>query len=161
MTVESGKAAERRESKVPVLLLVILVMALAGGAGFWYLEQQSARLTTPKPVLTAEAKLYTRNLKLSEVEMKAADTYLRQTLVEIVGKITNAGGRRLQSVEINCVFYDPYGQVVLRERAAIVRGRTGGLNPGETKSFRLPFDNIPESWNQTLPQLVIAEIKFE
>jgi hypothetical protein len=36
----------------------------------------------------------------------------------------------------------------------------GGLAPGETKPFRLPFDDIPESWNQMLPQIVIARIEF-
>jgi hypothetical protein len=161
MTVEPDKAAGKRDRKVHVSMLVILALVLAGGAGLWYLERQSGRVITTLPVLTAEAKAYTRNLKLSEVELKAADTFLKQTLVEIVGKITNAGDRRLRSVEINCVFYDPYGQVVLRERVPIVRSRTGGLNAGETKSFRLPFDNIPESWNQALPQLVIAQIVFD
>jgi len=34
------------------------------------------------------------------------------------------------------------------------------LKPGETKSFRLPFDEIPGSWNQVMPQLVIAGVKF-
>jgi hypothetical protein len=44
---------------------------------------------------------------------------------------------------------------------SIVRERTGGLNPGETKDFRLPFDSIPESWNQSMPQMVIAQVLFE
>ena len=65
--------------------------------------------------------------------------------------------RTLSRVELNCVFYDPYGQVVLRERVPIVRSV---LKPGETSSFRLPFEGIPGSWNQTLPQLVIATITF-
>jgi hypothetical protein len=34
------------------------------------------------------------------------------------------------------------------------------LMPGETKEFRLPFDTLPESWNQALPDLVIAQIVF-
>ena len=38
--------------------------------------------------------------------------------------------------------------------------KTGGLKPGETKSFRLPFDDLPASWNQAMPQLVIAGVKF-
>jgi hypothetical protein len=37
----------------------------------------------------------------------------------------------------------------------------GGLAPGETKQFRLPFDDIPENWNQVMPQLVIAQIQFQ
>jgi hypothetical protein len=51
--------------------------------------------------------------------------------------------------------------VVLRERVPIVRRQLGGLNPGQTKDFRLAFDNIPESWNQVMPQLVIAQIQFQ
>ncbi|MBL8220676.1 MAG: hypothetical protein JNL62_15705, partial [Bryobacterales bacterium] len=58
------------------------------------------------------------------------------------------------------IFYDPYGQVVLKDRVEIVRVKTGGIQPGETKPFRLPFDTLPASWNQDMPQLVIAEIVF-
>jgi hypothetical protein len=58
------------------------------------------------------------------------------------------------------VFFDPYGQLVLRERVPIVTEKMGGLATGATKSFRLAFDSIPESWNQALPQLVIARIVF-
>ena len=58
------------------------------------------------------------------------------------------------------MFYDSYAQVTLRERVPIVSARMGGLKPGETKSFRLPFDDLPESWNHQLPSLVIAGIQF-
>jgi hypothetical protein len=43
----------------------------------------------------------------------------------------------------------------------VVGGRTGSLTAGETKSFRLPFDTIPETWNQAMPTLIIAQIQFE
>jgi hypothetical protein len=81
-------------------------------------------------------------------------------VVEITGNIANNGPRTVKVVEINCVFYDPYGQLVLRERVTVVGRRSGLLAPGDTKSFRLAFDNIPESWNQQLPALVIAQIVF-
>ena len=81
-------------------------------------------------------------------------------MVEITGRIGNTGNRVLQLVEINCVFYDPYGQVVLRQRVPIVSRKAGGLAPGDTKPFRLPFDTLPESWNNQMPQLVIARIDF-
>jgi hypothetical protein len=133
---------------------------LAVGGGFWYLDRQAKRMPVEKVVLTPEAKSYVKFLKLGDVTMKATDAFLRQTLVEILGKITNFGDRDLASVEINCVFYDVYGQVVLRERVPIVRRDRGGIKTGETKDFRLAFDTIPESWNQALPQLVIARIIF-
>ena len=112
------------------------------------------------PTLTDQAKAYVRNLKLAGVEMKATDSLMGGQLVEILGKITNNGDRELKQVDLNCVFYDPYGQVILRQRSSIVRPKLGGLKPGETKPFRLPFDTIPQSWNQTMPQMVIAGILF-
>jgi hypothetical protein len=105
--------------------------------------------------------VYVNHLKLSDVDMSAHEDYFRQRVVEITGKIQNAGDRKLNLVEINCVFYDPYGQVVLRQRTPIVSHKAGGLSPGDTKPFRLPFDTIPESWNNVMPQMVIARIDFE
>ncbi len=144
-------------ARTPVLLVIGLL--IVGGAAFWHLERRGP-LMTEIPVLTPDAKAYTRHLQLSEVEMSAAESYFKQSLVEITGKITNAGDRPLELVELNCIFYDAYGQLVLRERVPIVRSKEGILAPGGTREFRLPFDNIPESWNRAMPQLVIAHISF-
>lgn len=112
-------------------------------------EQQAA--------LTAEGKAYVRNLQLSEISMKATESYTGQTVTEIEGKIANGGDRTIQSAAVSCVFYDRYGQVIKRERVPIIKAP---LKPGESRSFRLPFDDLPESWNSQLPQLVIAAIQF-
>jgi hypothetical protein len=158
--VVTEQSEKGKRLRIPVAALVILGVVVAGGAGFWYLERQSRQASVERPVLTAEAKGYVRYLKLGDVEMKATETYLGQMVVEITGKITNNGARNLKLVEINCVFYDPWGQVVLRERMPIVRTHGGGLGPGKTKDFRLAFDDLPDSWNQGMPQLVIAQILF-
>ena len=140
---------------------MIAVFAVLG-AGVWaylrYLEKHSGN----DLALTPDAMAYVRanNLRLADVEMKATETYLKQTIVEIKGKIGNAGAKPIEVVDIYCVFRDAYGQLVLRRRLSIVSPRMGGLQPGETKSFRLPFDDIPDSWNQVMPQLVIAGVKF-
>jgi hypothetical protein len=59
--------------------------------------------------------------------------------------------------EVYCIFYNSYGEMVLRERVPIVKSV---LKPGESRDFRLPFDTIPASWNNQMPQLVIARIEF-
>lgn len=154
----ASKAEARPLIGLPVILVAMFAIAAAGA--WWYLERLAK--TPPKgPVLTTDAKAYTRNLKLGGVDMKATENAAHQLLVEIVGNITNAGDRKLRSVLVNCIFYDAYGQVVLKDRVEIVKARFGGLMPAETKPFRLPFDNLPGSWNQGLPQLVIAEIVFD
>jgi hypothetical protein len=158
----ANKAATRKKTQISIPpLAIVIVLALAAGlAAFLYLDRAAKRPPPPPPPLTAEARVYVRYLKLSDVQMNAHESYLKQSIVEITGNIENAGNRKMDLVEIRCVFYDAYGQVVLRERVPIVSRKTGGVGPGDTKSFRLPFDNIPESWNQMMPQLVIARIDF-
>lgn len=138
-----------------IVIYVLATVLFVGGGLAWYVSR-------PKPdaasvPLTPEAKAYVRNLQLSEVSMKATESYVGQMVTEIEGKITNAGPRPIGQADVNCIFYNAYGEVILRERVAIVQG---SLKPGETRAFRLPFDDIPGSWNNQMPQLVIARIEF-
>ena len=105
--------------------------------------------------LTKEGKAYVRNLQLTDVGMKATESYAKQTLTEIEGNVKNAGDRTVDRVDVFCLFYDRSGVMVLRERVPMVK-RT--LKPGETRRFRLAFDDIPDSWNNQMPQLVIAQV---
>ena len=150
----------KEQKGIPVAVLVIAVVVILGAGFFFYLDRESRRPAPLPPPLSGEAKAYVRNLQLMDVEMQKHESYLKQAVVEITGKIGNNGARTLHDVEINCVFYDPYGQVALRERVAIVSRKMGKLAPGESKPFRLAFDSVPESWNQAMPQMVIAAIDF-
>lgn len=148
--------------------MVGAVVVLLGAAGFLYLNQAANRPPTAPPPLTPEARAYLPNLAFVAADgatpespkMEAHESYLKQSVVEITGNLQNKGDRPLERVEINCVFYDPYGQVVLRERVSIVGKKYGKLAPGESKPFRLAFDNVPEAWNQAMPTMVIARIDF-
>jgi hypothetical protein len=143
------------------MAIVIGLVLVLGLGGFFYLDRAAQKPPPAPPPLTGAARAYARYLKLTDVEMKAHESYLKQSVVEIVGNIQNAGDRIVKLVEINCVFYDAYGQVVLRERVPIVSPKIGAVAPEQIKAFRLPFDNIPESWNQAMPQLVMAGIEFQ
>lgn len=110
-----------------------------------------------EPPLTAEGKAYIQRLPLSDVTMKATESYAHQTLTEIEGNIRNTGGKTVDRVDVFCLFYDRTGILVLRERAGVVKKT---LKPGESRRFRLAFDDIPDSWNNQLPALVIAQVIF-
>jgi len=142
-------------SKVPIAVGILVVAAIVG-----FLVYGPKPAPPAAPVLTAEAKAYLANLALSDVAMQAADSVAKVSLLEIKGKITNKGPRPIDQVQVTCLFHEPNLQVIQRERVSIVGSRTGGLQPGETKSFRRNFDAAPDTWNQTMPDLVIAEIKF-
>jgi hypothetical protein len=140
-------------SKTAIYVLVI-ALALAGGLLWFVNRPKPVEATTP---LSADAKAYVRNLQLTEVSMKATESYVKQMVTEIEGKITNSGARTVQHADVYCVFYNSYGEVILRERVPLV---VTDLKPGQTRAFRLPFDDIPGGWNNQLPQLVIARIEF-
>lgn len=139
-----------------IAIYILAGVLVAGGALGWYVLRPRPA-TGAMPALTAEAKAYVRSLQLSEVTMKATDSYMQQTITEIEGTITNAGDRSVKQADLYCVFYNSYGEVILREKVPIVQKP---LKPGEARAFRLPFDDIPASWNNQMPQLVIARIEF-
>jgi hypothetical protein len=150
-----------RSGGVPLpVLLVVLLLAVGGTVGYFYYQKAQQR-PRDVPVLTQEAAAYLPHLQLSEVDMKAAENYLGHTVMNITGKITNTGPRTLKLVEINCVFRDYAGQIVARERVAIVGRRTGPVATGQTRPFELSFDNVHAAWNHALPDLVISQIQFE
>ncbi len=144
--------------RIPLIIagaIAVLSIAIALALHF-------ARPAPPaRAPLTAEAKAYVASLKLGPAQMKAADSYMGQTITEIDGTITNAGNRSIRSIDIDCIFYDAYGQMALRERAAIVKPAATPFRPGDTRSYRLAFDDIPSAWNNQLPRLVIGQITFD
>jgi hypothetical protein len=155
-----SKQAPSKTSIPPLAVVVGLVLVLGLG-GFLYLDRAAKKPPPASAPLTGAARAYAGKLKLTNVEMKAHESYLKQSVVEIQGNIQNMGDRIIKTVEITCIFYDAYGQVVLRERVPIVSAKIGAIAPEQIKPFRLPFDNIPESWNQIMPQLVMAGIEFQ
>lgn len=136
-------------------IYILAAVLFVGGALGWVITRPKQALSAAP--LSPDAKAYVHNLQLADVSMKATESYVGQTVTEIEGKITNSGPRNVNQAEVNCVFYNVYGEVILRERVPIVKG---ALKPGETRAFRLPFDDIPGSWNNQMPQLVIARIEF-
>lgn len=127
-------------------------------AGALYLNRPVAK--APEPAASAEAKAYVANLELSNVTMKASENFMRQQVVEIQGNIANRGPRALRSIDIYCLFSGVDGREIHRERVPIVQSKGAPLKPGEVRGFRLPFDTLPDGWNQALPKMVIAQITF-
>lgn len=123
--------------------------------GLVYLNRPVPRKVEIGP--SDEAKAYLPNLQLSDVSMQASENLMKQQVVEIQGRITNNGPRTIKRIEVECIFPGLSEPVVHRERVPIV---TTELGPNQTRRFRLPFDDLPDTWNQAMPRLVIAQIAF-
>ena len=139
-------------------MAALVVLALV--AGVFYLSRPVAK--TEESAASQEAKSYLVNLALSDVNMQASENLMNQKVVEVLGNISNNGPRELKSIDVFCLFYGVDGRELHRERLRIIggAGTAGSLKPGATKSFRLPFDALPDGWNQAMPKMVIAQITF-
>jgi len=157
MMLSSSSNSQRRGSAVLVIALVLVIVTVVG-AGVWLVL--SRRPSSQPGRLTAEAEQYFPFMSMTDFDMKATESFAQQELVEITGKITNKGNRQVNSVVTVCLFYDPYGKAVHRERGGVLKPREGPRKPGETRAFRLAFDTIPTAWNQAFPQIGIAEMTF-
>ena len=153
-------AAASPSRKLPVALTVASILAVfAIVGGLLYLNRPAPASHGNEPP-SPEAKAYVTHLRLSDVTMQASENFMKQRLVEVQGRISNNGSRALQSVEIYCLFYGIDGREVYRERVPILPARGKPLQPEEARNFRLPFDTLPDSWNQAVPRMVIARITF-
>ena len=146
-----------RRPIAPLIVAGALVAIVLIAAGV-YLGRPAKQ--PPEVVASPEAKAYVQNLALSDVRMNASENFMRQQVVEIQGKIANQGPRALRSVDVYCLFYGADGRQLYRERVAIVPPSGAPLKPSEVRSFRLPFDTLPDGWNQAMPKMVIAHISF-
>lgn len=153
-------APARARKKLPLIPIVVcLVVAIGLVIALLYLSGPVTKPENNGPA-APEARAYVGNLALSDVTMQASENFMKQRVVEIQGKITNNGPRALDSVDVYCLFSGTDGREIYRERSPIVRGGGSPLNSHETRSFRLPFDSLPDGWNQAMPKLVIAQITF-
>ena len=144
----------------PASIVIALAVILILGA-FGWLTFGPKPAPPPPPVLTEEARDYLEHLQLDNVRMQKAESVVNVSVVEILGSIANKGTRTVKLAEVTCVFRDYNEMEIKRERLPIVGGTGGPLGPGDTKSFRLAFDDIPDTWNQVMPTLVIAQIQFQ
>jgi hypothetical protein len=141
------------------LLSVLGIAVVLAAVGVLYLSrpvpQQGGDLEA-----SPEAKAYAASLALSDVAIKATENFMQQQVVEIEGKITNKGSRSLKSVEVFCMFHGIDGREIYRQRVPIILPSSRSLEPNQTRTFRLPFDTLPDGWNQAMPGMAMARIVF-
>jgi hypothetical protein len=151
---------EQRRARIPVPAIITGVLALLMVIGAVIYLSRAPKTPASDTPASAEAKRYLQYLVLSDVNMKATLNFMQQQVVEVEGKIANNGPRPVQAVEVYCVFFGVNGREIHRERVPVVQSKTAPLKSGEMRNFRLPFDSLPDTWNQAMPRIVIAKIAF-
>ena len=161
----SNPTTERQESSVrPILVGIVLVGAVVGILALIFRAEQTKPVAPPA---------YAANLKFSDLKTSAAQNFVGATVSYIDGAITNAGDKTVIHAVVQITFKDDMGQTAQREEVPIRVLRTGGpydeavdfnlspLAPGQSKPFRLIFENISAQWNHAYPDLRITQVSVK
>lgn len=158
----ANPATEARESSFRPILIGIVIVAVVVGVLLAIFRSEQ------KP--PAEPPAYAANLKFSDLKASAAQNFVGATVNYIDGTITNAGNQTVIHAVVDVTFRDDMGQTAQREDLPIHVLRTGGpydeavdlnispLQPGQSKPFRLTFENISAQWNHAYPDLQVTQV---
>jgi hypothetical protein len=157
-----GSANESSESTFrPVLLGIVIVVVVVGVLALVFRSQQ-AKPSEPSP--------YAANLKFSDLKASAAQNFAGATVNYLDGEITNDGNQTVIHAVVQVTFKDDMGQTAQKEDVPIHVLRTGGpydeavdlnmspLLPGQTKPFRLTFEDISAQWNHAYPDMHVTQV---
>ena len=148
----------------PILIGIVIVAVVVGVLAL-ALRSEVKKPAPPPP--------YAANLKFSDMKTSAAQNFVGATVSYIDGVVTNAGDQTVIHAVVQVTFKDDMGQTAQREELPIRVLRTGGpydeavdlnlspLMPGESKPFRLTFENISAQWNHAYPELVITQVSVK
>ncbi len=154
--------AEPQDSSLrPILIGIVIVGIVVGVLALIFRAQQ--KKPAPPPA-------YAAFLKFSDLKTSAAQNFAGITVNYLDGTITNTGDKTVVHAMVQILFKDELGQMAQREELPIHILRTGGpydeavdlslspLAPGESKPFRLTFENISAQWNHAYPDLQITQV---
>ncbi|MGO9402523.1 MAG: hypothetical protein ACLPVW_03520 [Terriglobales bacterium] len=159
---DANPTTEPQESGFrPILIGIVMVGIVVGMVALIFRAEQKKPAAPPA---------YAANLKLSDLKTSAAQNFVGATVSYLDGSITNTGDKTVIHAVAQVTFKDDLGQTAQREELPIRVLRTGGpydeavdlnlspLAPGQSKPFRLTFENISGQWNHAYPDLQITEV---
>jgi len=165
--IQSGgnPTTEPPESSLRPILIGIVIVGVVVGVLALILRTKQTKAAAPPA--------YAANLKFSDLKASAAQNFVGATVSYLDGTITNTGDKTVLHAVVQITFKDDMGQTAQREEIPIRVLRTGGpydeavdlnlspLPPGQSKPFRLTFENISAQWNHAYPdlQLILVTVK--
>ena len=144
------------------VVLIILGVIVGLGHRHQAANPGGAGLAPPDP--------YAVNLPLSNLQMSQANSAIGGQSTYVDGQITNKGDKTITGITVQVAFHgfaNPIAQKatmplsLIRTRQPYVDTEpvsAAPIRPGETRDFRLIFDNLPQDWNQAYPEIRIISV---
>jgi len=158
----SNPAMDSPDSNFRPILIGVVLVAVVVGILLLFFRSEPKKIIEPSP--------YASNLKFSNLKASAAQNFAGATVSYLDGQITNAGGQTVIHAVVQVIFKDDMGQTAQKEELPIHVLRIGGpydeavdlnmspLLPGQTKPFRLTFEDISAQWNHAYPEMRVTQV---
>jgi hypothetical protein len=153
---------EPQDSRLRSIAIGLVIVAIVVGALVLIFGAERKKPATPPA--------YAASLTFSDLKTSAAQNFVGATVSYLDGMIANTGDKTVVRAVVQVTFKDDMGQMAQREELPIRVLRTGGpydeavdlnlspLGPGESKPFRLTFENISAQWNHAYPELQLIDV---
>lgn len=157
-----NRSAEGQDRNWVPWIVALVVICFGLGIVYW--------LGRPAANSSSSIDPYSKNVVLGHVQVSQASNFAGDQLTYVDGTIANRGNRTLTSMTLQASFPSETGNApqILQAPVSLIRSRdpyvdtqpisAAPLAAGQTKDFRLVFDNVSPMWNQTPPALRIVEI---
>ncbi len=120
---------------------------------------KGTRSGEPSPELTAQAEAYKGKLELSHLGLARGENYLGDAVYYVQGKIKNGGDKPVQQVDLTFKFKNLQNQLTVEETRKAINYKGGGsLAPQAITDFQVGFEKLPDNWNYSLPDVVVAKV---
>jgi hypothetical protein len=160
-----GEKAER--SPVPWIVLILGTVGVL--IGLMVLLHRPAP-ANPGGTGLAPPDPYAANLPITNLQMSQSGSMAGGQNTYIDGQVTNRGQETITGITVQVAFHgftQPIAQkntmplTLIRTREPYVDTEPVNMAPilpGQTRDFRLIFDNVPQDWNQNYPEIRIIAV---
>jgi hypothetical protein len=160
---------EAREPRSPLPWIVALVVVIVV-IGVLVVVSHRQQPANPGGAGLAPPDPYAASLPITHVQMSQASSMAGSQSTYIDGQIANQGQKTVTGITVQVAFHGFENPIAKKETMPLSLIRTrqpyvdtqpvsaAPIHPGETREFRLIFDNIPQDWNQNYPEIRIIAV---
>jgi hypothetical protein len=125
----------------------------------------------PGGVGMADPAPYAASLPITGLTMSEASSFSGAKVTYIDGQVANTGKETITAITVQAGFHNELRQFSLRAVMPLTLIRTtepyvdvepvsaDPIQPGQHRQFRLIFDNVPEDWDQQVPEIRVISTR--
>jgi hypothetical protein len=163
--VRSAGPPERNWAPVAAAAAVILAVLI--GLVWFFGHGKPAPAVTPT---STPADPYAGSLVIGDLHMSESANLAGGKSTYLDGQIANHGNRTVTGIGAQVLFRDPAHEVAwnVTQPMMLIRTRepyidvepvsAAPLKPGDSREFRLIFDNVPQDWDGAFPEIRIIRV---